>query len=135
MYMYDKIWERSGKMCDVLQQHHHDNSVVRGRALFLGWSNDTLRICAFDECLDLVYEPDRAMVLDGVLKAFAAFYPILKQCEWIIPTALELPIAPFRYILKPLGILLTVHQVSYRPLPCLMRDLISHLTRGDTFRQ
>ena len=110
--LYPKIWERSGHLCEILRDHYTKQDVVSGRATFLGWSNDTLRSCAFDECLNLMDDPDRAMAFDKVFKAFAAFYPILKQCEWIIPFALELPTAPFRYIYTPLATLLTVHVVS-----------------------
>lgn len=111
-----KIWEQAGNLCTVLQQHHEENHVVNGRLVFLGWSNDTLRSCAFEENLDLLPHPDRAEQFDRVFKAFAAFYPILKQCEWIIPAALQLPIWPFRYIYTPLATLLTVHVVRILPL-------------------
>ncbi|MCJ1318995.1 hypothetical protein MMC15_004327 [Xylographa vitiligo] len=107
--MQDRIWERAGHMCDVFQKHYQMNRVVNGRATFLGWSNDTLRSCAFGECLNLLDDPQRAMAFDLVFKAFARFYPILKQFEWIIPVALELPIGPFWYIYTPLATLLTVH--------------------------
>lgn len=99
-------------MCNILQEHHQKGTVVSGRALFLGWSNDSLRSCTFDESLNLLDDPERAMQFDQVFKAFAAAYPILKQCEWMIPFALSLPIAPFRYIYKPLATILTVHHVS-----------------------
>ena len=110
--MQNRIWERAGHMCDVFQKHYQTNRVVNGRATFLGWSNDTLRSCAFGECLNLLDDPQRAMAFDRVFKAFARFYPILKQFEWIIPVALELPIGPFWYIYTPLATLLTVHVVS-----------------------
>lgn len=106
------IWDRAGHMCDVLREHFKVDRVVGGRATFLGWSNDTLRSCAFGESLNLLDDPERAMAFDRVFKAFAAFYPILKQCEWIIPAALKLPIMPFRYTYTPLATLLTVHVVS-----------------------
>ena len=109
--MQDKIWERAGHMCDVLREHYRANAIVTGRATFLGWSNDTLRTCAFGTRLDLLDDPKRAMAFDRVFKAFAAFYPILKQCEWILPLALRLPITPFWYIYTPLATLLTVHWV------------------------
>ena len=99
-------------MCDVLRQHHINKTVVNGRALFLGWSNDTLRTCTFGQCLDLMDDPKRAMGFDTVFKAFATFYPFLKQASWIIPFCLRLPTAPFWYIYRPLAILLTVHTVS-----------------------
>jgi hypothetical protein len=100
-------------MCDVLREHHRRGTVVAGRAIFLGWSNDSLRTCAFDESLDLLDDPGRAMEFDKVFKAFAAAYPIFKQCEWMIPFALSLPITPFSYIYKPLATILTVHHVSF----------------------
>ncbi|RAK99752.1 cytochrome P450 [Aspergillus ibericus CBS 121593] len=108
-HLFDKIWQRSEHMCDVLREHHRRGTVVSGRATFLGWSNDSLRECSFGERLDLLDDPAKAMAFDDVFKAFAAVYPILKQCEWMIPFALQLPIAPFRYIYKPLATLLTVH--------------------------
>ena len=107
-----KIWHHAGRLCNVLQNHHDKRTIVNGRATFLGWSNDTLRSCALGRALYLLDDPERALAFDRVFKAFAAFYPILKQCEWIIPFALELPIAPFRYIYTPLATLLTVHVVS-----------------------
>ncbi|KAL6719251.1 hypothetical protein ACLMJK_003488 [Lecanora helva] len=104
-----KIWQRAEHLCDVLREHHKADRIVNGRATFLGWSNDTLRSCAFGESLDLLDQPDRALQFDRVFKAFAAFYPILKQCEWIIPFALQLPVTPFKFIYTPLATLLTVH--------------------------
>jgi hypothetical protein len=68
-------------------------------------------MCSFGESLDLLDDTAIAMAFDEVFKAFAAVYPILKQCEWLIPLALELPVTPFRYLYKPLATLLTVHVV------------------------
>ena len=112
-------------MCDVLRRQHSIGSVVNGRATFLGWSNDTLRTCAFGSCLNLLDDTERALSFDRVFKAFAAAYPILKQCEWIIPLCLKLPIAPFHYIYTPLATLLTVHMVSIFASPPLELAMIS----------
>lgn len=100
-------------MCSVLKGHYNAGTVVNGRAMFLGWSNDTLRRCSFGKHKDLIEDPKRALQFDRVFKAFATFYPILKQCEWIIPLALKMPTAPFWWIYQPLAILLTVHVVSF----------------------
>lgn len=111
--MQDKIWERFGRMCDVLREHHRVGSVVNGRATFLGWSNDTLRTCAFGSRLDLLDDPEQALAFHRMLKAFAAFYPVLKQCGWMVPLCLKMPIAPFQYIYTPLAAFLTVHLVQH----------------------
>lgn len=114
-HLYEKIWQRSNHMGEVLMEHYRKGSVVSGRATFLGWSNDSLRMCSFGESLDLLDDTKKAMAFDQVFKAFATVYPILKQCEWLIPLALELPVAPFKYIYSPLATLLTVHVVRGAP--------------------
>lgn len=110
-HLQGKIWEQAGHLCDVLRRYHYNDEVVNGRATFLGWSNDTLRTCAFGESMDLLDDPIKAMEFNRVFHAFGVCYPILKQCEWIIPTALNLPPSFFKYIYKPLVTLLTVHEV------------------------
>ena len=119
-----KVWEGAGHLCDVLRGHHEADRVVNGRATFLGWANDTLRSCAFGKSLDLLDHSDRAVQFDNVFKAFGAFYPILKQCEWMIPAALQLPITPLRYICSPLAALLTVRKV------CSFRDESRRICAG-----
>ena len=118
--MQDKIWDKAGHLCDVLREHHRGGRVVNGRATFLGWSNDTLRTCAFGSHLNLLNDPERVLGFDRVFKAFAAFYPVLKQCEWIIPVFLTLPIAPLYYIYPPLATLLTVHCVCISRVHALL---------------
>lgn len=107
--MQEKIWSNAQHMCDVLQQNWKSQAIVSGRAMFLGWSNDTLRECSFGAKLNLMDSASAAMRFDSVFKAFAKFYPIVKQCSWIIPLALTLPAAPFWYLYEPLAIILDVH--------------------------
>ena len=110
--MQDRIWDKTGELCNVLREHHREKTVVNGRFIFLAWSNDTLRDCSFGRPLNLLGDTKLVLAFDQVIKAFAAIYPILKQCEWIIPLALRLPVAPFRYLFPPLGNLLDVHLVG-----------------------
>ena len=110
--LQDKIWEHTEHMCEVLEEHYRDRSIVFGRAVFLGWSNDTLRSSVFGECMDLLGNPQKAMVFDRIFKAFAACYPILRQREWIIPIVMKIPISILFCLFSPLATLMTVHVVN-----------------------
>jgi hypothetical protein len=72
-----EIWERDGHMCSILRGQYQENR--NRQTMFLIWSNDRLRNCAFSESLNLLDDLDRAMAFDRAFKAFAAFYPIVKQ--------------------------------------------------------
>ena len=67
--------------------------------------------------MDLLDDPTKAMEFNHVFHAFGVCYPILKQCAWIIPTALKLPPSLFNYIYKPLATLLDVHEVHSHSAP------------------
>ena len=82
-----------------------------GGLLFLGGQMTTLRTCAFGERMDLLDDPIKAVEFNRVFHTFGVCYPILKQCECVIPTALDLPPSFFKCIYKPLVTLLTVHEV------------------------
>lgn len=98
-------------MCRVLEQHYQRGSIVSGRATFLGWANDSLRVCSFGNSLNLLDDPEHAMRFDRVFKAFAVLYPITKQFSGLIPLILESPLG-IRHLWKPLDTILTVHDVS-----------------------
>ncbi|OOG00947.1 hypothetical protein ASPCADRAFT_125952 [Aspergillus carbonarius ITEM 5010] len=107
--MYDKIWQQAERLSELLREHHRTGTVVNARTTFLGWSNDTLSICSFGKSHSLLDDPEKTIALNEVLKSFAIAFPILRQCGWIIPLALSLPVAPFKYINKPLATLLNTH--------------------------
>ncbi|KAL3487487.1 cytochrome P450 [Aspergillus germanicus] len=102
----------AGVMSEVLRGHHERGTVVNARSTFLGWSNDTLGICSFGESQDLLHDMGKVTALIEVFKFFAAAFPILRQCGWLIPSALALPVTSIRYISKPIATLLDTHLVS-----------------------
>ena len=112
--MQDKIWAHAEHLCDILREHHEKGTVVYGRQLFLGWSTDTLKACAFGPGESLLDDVEQTLAFDQIFESFATLYPLLKQCEWMIPFALTLPIWLTRALHKPLATLLIVHKVSSR---------------------
>ena len=110
----DSIWDHANRLGQVLHHDYQQDHIVHARPTFLAWSNDTLRSHAFGECNNLLDDRRRASLFDRFLLAFAAFYPITKQCPWVIPLTLKMPVAPWRVIYPPLAALLTLHHVSQR---------------------
>jgi hypothetical protein len=108
--MEAEIWKTALCMCERLQEAFQQQSVIESRLLFLAWTTDTLTNSSFSEDWGLLNDVKLTQAHQSSFEALAVLYPLLKQCSWIIPLALRMPMSVFKVIFPPLATILEVHR-------------------------
>ena len=78
---------------------------------FLAWSTDTLTSYVFDKSTGLLQNDKGAQDWWRMFEAMRKLYAFLRQALWIVPLALELPLAVVETFVPVLAPLLKVYKV------------------------
>lgn len=106
-----RIQTAVNRLCDVMKKCHETAQNLDVRVTYLAWSTDSLTSYVFDQSTNLLDDPKKARDWWEMYDKLRALFPILKQCLWIVPLALELPVWIVRIVLPPLVPLVLVYKV------------------------
>ncbi|KAL9090101.1 MAG: hypothetical protein Q9159_002166 [Coniocarpon cinnabarinum] len=98
------------RLSQVLAEHQQSGSVFDARVTFLAWSTDSLTSYVFNESANLLDNPTKAIEWWEMYDKLRTLFPMLKQCLWIVPLALELPVWLVYVILPSLVPLVKVYK-------------------------
>ncbi|MCJ1438985.1 hypothetical protein MMC27_008375 [Xylographa pallens] len=108
------IHERTGRLCEALQNQFDRFGVVELRVNYLAFATDAIFTFTYNGSLDLLGNLAEATEWKHTIGAIAGLTPLIKQFPWILPLARRLPLLFWQFVLPELGRALVLHKDTER---------------------
>ena len=116
-----RIRASAERMSEYLDRGFQEQPIINTRVTFLAWSAAAITSYVFDKSFNLLASKEKALELYSTFQKIQLLWPFVKQCVWVVPLALMLPLWVVNRVLPSV----TPKLLGYKVRECLVKTTLS----------